>query len=204
MISYIKGKLEEKKEDGIVVENQGMGYEIKTPDLTDKNLKLGEMIKVYTYLYVREDILCLYGFLKREEREVFQMLITVNGIGPKAAIAVLSTLTIEELAYAVLSDDTKTIAKTPGIGPKGAKRLIIELKDKLKIEEVFGIEEVFEEEEQPKTSLSDKENVSHTVVQGLISLGYSNAEALKAVRSVKGREKMDAEALLKAALLQFI
>lgn len=204
MISYIKGILEEKKEDSIVVECQGIGYEIKTPDLTDKNLKLGETIKVYTYLYIREDILCLYGFLKREEREVFQLLITVNGIGPKAAVAVLSTLTIEELAYAVLSDDSKTIAKTPGIGPKGAKRLIIELKDKLKIEEVFGLEEVLEEEKQPKTSDSDKEDAQYIAVQGLISLGYSNAEALRAVRAVKGREEMDAEALLKAALLKFI
>ncbi len=204
MISYIKGILEEKREDSIVVECQGIGYEIKTPDLTEKNLKLGEMIKVYTYMYIREDLLCIYGFLKREEREVFQLLITVNGIGPKAAVAVLSTLTIEELAYAVLSDDSKTIAKTPGIGPKGAKRLIIELKDKLKIEEVFGIGEGLPEEKEQANSDSDEEDTQYIAVQGLISLGYSNAEALRAVRSVKGREEMDAESLLKAALLKFI
>lgn len=204
MISYIKGILEEKREDSIVVECQGIGYEIKTPDLTERNLKLGEMIKVYTYMYIREDLLCIYGFLKREEREVFQLLITVNGIGPKAAVAVLSTLTIEELAYAVLSDDSKTIAKTPGIGPKGAKRLIIELKDKLKMEEVFGIGEGLSEQKEQANSDSSEEDMQYIAVQGLISLGYSNAEAIRAVRSVKGREEMDAESLLKAALLKFI
>lgn len=203
MISYIKGRLEEQREDGIVVECQGIGYDIKTPDLTGKSVKLGEIVKVYTYMYVREDTLCLYGFLKREEREVFQMLIAVNGIGPKAAVAILSTLTIEELAYAVLSDDSKTIAKTPGIGPKGAKRLIIELKDKLKIEEVFGIEEEILEETNEE-SIKDNEDAQYTAVQGLISLGYSNAEALRAVRSVKGKEEMDTETLLKAALRKFI
>ncbi|MGN0466624.1 MAG: Holliday junction branch migration protein RuvA [Lachnospiraceae bacterium] len=203
MISYIKGKLEEQREDGIVVECQGIGYDIKTPDLTGKSIKMGDIVKVYTYMYVREDILCLYGFLKREEREVFGMLIAVNGIGPKVAVALLSTLTIEELAYAVLSDDVKMIAKTPGIGPKGAKRLIIELKDKLKIEEVFGIEEEILQEVKPKTAKND-EDAQYIAVQGLISLGYSNAEALKAVRCVKGKEEMDAETLLKAALRTFI
>lgn len=203
MISYIKGTLEEQREDGIVIECQGIGYDIKTPDLAGTSLRMGETIKVYTHLYVREDVVCLYGFLKREEREVFEMLIAVNGIGPKAAVAILSTLTIEELAYAVLSDDAKTISKTPGIGPKGAKRLIIELKDKLKIEEVFGIDqEVIEQEEQTKDE--EEEDAQYIAVQGLISLGYSNAEALRAVRAIKEREHMDAETLLKAALRKFI
>ncbi len=203
MISYIKGSLEEQREDSVVVECQGIGYDIKTPDLTNRNIKIGEKIKVYTYMYVREDTLCLYGFLSREEREVFQMLISVNGIGPKAAIAILSTLTIEELAYAVLSDDVKTISKTPGIGPKGAKRLIIELKDKLKIEEVFGIEqEILEETKEQQRK--EEEDAQYIAVQGLISLGYSNAEALRAVRRVKEREEMDAETLLKAALRNVI
>lgn len=203
MISYIKGTLEEQREDGIVIECQGIGYDIKTPDLAGTSLRMGETIKVYTHLYVREDVVCLYGFLKREEREVFEMLIAVNGIGPKAAVAILSTLTIEELAYAVLSDDAKTISKTPGIGPKGAKRLIIELKDKLKIEEVFGIDqEVIEQEKQTKDE--EEEDAQYIAVQGLISLGYSNAEALRAVRAIKEREHMDAETLLKAALRKFI
>ncbi len=203
MISYIKGSLEEQREDGIVVECQGIGYDIKTPDLTNRNIKIGERIKIYTYMYVREDTLCLYGFLSREEREVFQMLILVNGIGPKAAVSILSTLTLEELAYAVLSDDAKTIAKTPGIGPKGAKRLIMELKDKLKIEDIFGIEQEILEDEKEQTK-QEEEDAQYIAIQGLISLGYSNAEALRAVRRVKGREEMDAETLLKAALRNFI
>ena len=138
MLAYIKGTLAAVTEDGIIIENNGIGYDLKTPDLTGELPAVGSTYTVYTYLYVREDMVCLYGFSSRTQLKTFKLLITVSGIGPKVAMGILSTLSIEELNYAILSDDSKTIAKAPGIGPKGAKKLILELKDKLDIEEAFA------------------------------------------------------------------
>lgn len=198
MISYIKGTLTAVFLDGIIIENNGIGYDIKTPVMSDKLPKMGSECMIYTYMYVREDAIGLYGFLTREELDTFKLLIAINGIGPKAALAVLSTLTVRELKFAVLSDDTKTICKTPGIGPKGAKRMIIELKDKLELEEMDGepmSEEPFD---------SAPEDVVSITAQALISLGYSNSEAYRSIQAVEGRQEMDTETLLKAALKKMI
>lgn len=198
MISYIKGTLTAVFLDGIIIENNGIGYDIKTPVMPDKLPKMGSECMIYTYMYVREDAIGLYGFLTREELDTFKLLIAINGIGPKAALAVLSTLTVRELKFAVLSDDTKTICKTPGIGPKGAKRMIIELKDKLELEEMGG-------EPMPEESFdSAPEDVVSMTAQALISLGYSNSEAYRSIQAVEGREEMDTETLLKAALKKMI
>jgi Holliday junction DNA helicase RuvA len=198
MISYIKGTLTAVFLDGIIIENNGIGYDIKTPVMPDKLPKMGSECMIYTYMYVREDAIGLYGFLTREELDTFKLLIAINGIGPKAALAVLSTLTVRELKFAVLSDDTKTICKTPGIGPKGAKRMIIELKDKLELEEMEG-------ESMPEESFdSAPEDVVSMTAQALISLGYSNSEAYRSIQAVEGREEMDTETLLKAALKKMI
>lgn len=198
MISYIKGTLTAVFLDGIIIENNGIGYDIKTPVMPDKLPKMGSECMIYTYMYVREDAIGLYGFLTREELDTFKLLIAINGIGPKAALAVLSTLTVRELKFAVLSDDTKTICKTPGIGPKGAKRMIIELKDKLELEEMGG-------ESMPEESFdSAPEDVVSMTAQALISLGYSNSEAYRSIQAVEGREDMDTETLLKAALKKMI
>ena len=138
MYSYIIGEFVEMTPEGIVIENNGIGYDIKTSSLTAENIpKSGEFVKVYTYLHVREDDMSLYGFLTRDELNVFKLLINVNGIGPKGALGILSAISTDDLRFAVLSDDVNLIKSCPGVGAKTAQRLIIELKDKLKVEEAF-------------------------------------------------------------------
>ena len=198
MISYVKGTLTAVFLDGIIIENQGIGYDIKTPVMPDRLPKMGSQCMIYTHMYVREDAIGLYGFLTKEELDTFKLLIGVSGIGPKVALAVLSTLSVRQLKLAVLSDDTKTICKTPGIGPKGAKRLIIELKDKLEMDEL--------EEEPMREELFQEgaEEVISLTAQALVSLGYSNSEAYRSIQAVEGRDEMDTETLLKAALKNMI
>lgn len=196
MISYVKGILEDITEDSVVLENNGIGYEIK---VTGRMLlalpKRGSEMKIYTYLYVREDAIGLFGFSTREELQTFQLLIAISGIGPKAGLAILSTLSVEELRFAVLSQDIKTISKTPGIGKKSAERLIIELKDKMKLEDSLHWEEEPMEEMQ-----GNREESKAEATLALVSLGYSNADALRAIQAVEGSESMDTETLLKYAL----
>lgn len=198
MISYIKGTLAAVMNDSIILENQGIGYDIKTPAIAEHLPKIGGNCIIYTYMYVREDAIGLYGFLTWEDLDMFKLLITVNGIGPKAALAVLSTLSVHELKFAILSDDTKTICKTPGIGPKGAKRIILDLKDK------FELEEPEEDVLQTDLFMDESENVTALTAQALVSLGYSNSEAYRSIQAVEGRESMDTETLLKAALKKMI
>lgn len=201
MLAYIKGTLAAVTEDGIIIENNGIGYDIKTPDLTGELPPVGSIYTVYTYLYVREDMISLYGFASKLQLNTFKLLITVSGIGPKVAMAILSTLSVDELNYAILSDDSKTIAKAPGIGPKGAKKLILELKDKLDIEEAFaGFGQVTQEVE----SVQPADDVMSLTAQALVSLGYTNSEALRAIRAVEGAEFMDAEKLLSESLRKIL
>lgn len=197
MISYIKGILEDMTEESVILENNGIGYEIKvTGRMLMKLPKRGSQMKIYTYLYVREDAIGLFGFATREELQTFQLLIAISGIGPKAGLAILSTLSVEELRFAVLSQDVKTISKTPGIGKKSAERLIIELKDKMKLEDALHWEEELIEQGEEAT----KENSHTEVTLALVSLGYSNSDALRAIQAVEGSNAMDTETLLKHAL----
>lgn len=197
MISYIKGTAAYVDEEGVIVENHGIGYHVKTPSSIMSDVKVGQEIQLHTHLYVREDVLALFGFLTKEELRTFQILLGVNGIGPKAALAVLSTMTVSDLYYAVFSEDAKRIAKTPGIGPKGAKRMIIELKDKLKLEELEATEDAVAHTESAPDLTSD--SVTDTI-EAMVALGYSNGEAYRAVHGVKGSADMDSETLLKEAL----
>lgn len=197
MISYIKGTVAFKGNDYIIIENHGIGYQIKVPSRVLDSVNSGKEAMIHTYLYVREDMLALFGFASVQELETFQILLGISGIGPKAALSVLSTMTVEDLYYAVFSEDAKSIAKTPGIGPKGAKRMIIELKDKLNLEDLESVSSDNEEVSKPQTV--DGDGISDTV-QALVALGYSNGEAYRAVRSVPEAEGLDAEQLLKEAL----
>lgn len=197
MISYIKGTVAYKGKDVVVIENHGIGYQIKVPARVIDSVNSGEDIMLHTYLYVREDILALFGFTSVQELETFQILLGISGIGPKAALSVLSTMTVEDLYYAVFSEDAKSIAKTPGIGPKGAKRMIIELKDKLNLEDLETVST--KEEAVVHQQGTDADSISDTV-QALVALGYSNGEAYRAVHSVADAESLDAEQLLKEAL----
>ena len=138
MYSYIKGTLEETGEDYIVIEAGGIGYQIYTTGQTFQYLPCqGAELKVYTYLHVREDAMILFGFLTKDDLSVFKLLLGVSGIGPKGALAILSVMTTDDLRFAVLGDDAKAIARAPGVGAKTAQRLILELKDKLSLEDAF-------------------------------------------------------------------
>lgn len=197
MYSYIKGQLAEIEEDKIVVEAGGIGYNIYTTGQTFQYLPpVGENVKVYTYLHLREDIMMLYGFLSKDELKVFKLLLGVNGIGPKGAIAILSVMTTDDLRFAVLGDDAKAIAKAPGVGAKTAQRLILELKDKLKLEDAF---EQKLSHVQAKTT-TNVNGVKNEAVQALVALGYSSSEALKAMNGIELTPDMEVEDLLKAAL----
>lgn len=196
MISYIKGDLSEIAADGIVVETGGIGYEIKVPGSALSALpSLGSQVKIYTYLQVREDGLGLFGFLSRDDLEVFRLLLTVNGIGPKGALGVLSVLSPDDLRFAVLSDDIKTISRAPGLGKKTAQKIILELKDKFSLEDAFE-KKMVHEEAMPGTSVDAKGEA----VQALTALGYSSSEALQAVRSLPDTEGLGVEEILKQAL----
>lgn len=132
MIRYIKGTLEMIEEDAVVLDNHGIGYRILVSGaLMDRLPGIGGEMKIYTYMNVREDAMQLFGFESMDELEMFCQLITVSGIGPKAGLSILGTLSADDIRFAVLADDAATIAKAPGIGAKTAKKLIVELKDKI-------------------------------------------------------------------------
>lgn len=196
MISYIKGELVEVTENAIVLDHGGMGFSIMMPaSILAKLPQIGSELKVHTYLYVKEDILDLYGFLTKDDLKIFKLLITVNGIGPKGALAILSAMTPDDLRFAVLAGDAKTISKAPGIGNKTAQKLIIELKDKLKIEDVLD-----SSDGDYETSSDMGDTAAAEAVMALTALGYSAADATRAVKLVDNASNMDSEALLKAAL----
>ncbi len=201
MYSYIKGELSEiVAENHIVVENGGIGYNIYIPGQVLSLLPgVGEEVKIYTYLCVRADEFILYGFLTRDDLNVFKLLIGVSGIGPKGALAILSVMSTDDLRFAVLSDDAKAIAKAPGVGNKTAQRLIIELKDKLSLEDAF---EQKLSHTQEAVSGNGLKGIRNEAVEALVSLGYSSTEALKVLRDIEITEDSSVEDILKLALKQ--
>ena len=197
MYSYIKGTLTEMEEDALVVEANGVGYHIYTTGQTFRYLpSLGEEIKVYTYLHIREDAMLLFGFLTKDELKVFKLLLGVSGIGPKGALAILSVMTTDDLRFAVLGDDANAIAKAPGGGAKTAQRLILELKDKLSLEDAF--EQKLEHVQE--AAVEKAKGAKNEAVQALVALGYSSSEALKALNGIEITEETDVEDILKQAL----
>lgn len=196
MYSYIKGTLEETDSDSIVVENNGIGYNIFVSGRVLEELPdIGGDVKIYTYLHVKEDCFALYGFLSRDDLKLFRMMLNVNGIGPKGALGILTVLSGDDLRAAVVSDDAKTIAKAPGVGAKTAQKLIIELKDKVHLEDIITGRKNGDEQQN-----SDFSAIKQEAVQALMSLGYSQSEARSAVASVENAEGMDIEEVLKASL----
>ena len=199
MYSYIKGELAEVNTDHIVVETGGIGYMVYVPAQSLEYLpSIGDDIKIYTYLYIREDAMILYGFLTKDDLEVFKLLITVSGIGPKGGLSILSTLSSDDLRFAILSGDSKAISKAPGIGSKTAQRVIIDLKDKMSLEEAF--EKKLENTENALKIPEGHNAVKNDAVLALNALGYSSTESLKAVSKVEITEGMDVEDVLKQAL----
>lgn len=199
MIAYLIGEVAEIDENRIVLEQNSMGYNIFVPTTVTNTVRSGETVKVYTYLNVKEDAIQLFGFLTRDDLNIFKLLLGVNGIGPKAALGILSALTADELRFAVLADDAQAIAKAPGVGKKTAQKLILELKDKLNLEDAFEQKLKNNAQAAAGNPVLDHE-AKQEAVEALVALGYASSDALRAVRKVDGVESMNVEAILKAAL----
>jgi len=195
MISYIKGELTEILEDAIVVETGGVGYNIMVPASLFRELPpVGRQVKIYTHFQVKEDAMSLYGFFTREDVRIFRMLIGVSGIGPKGALGILSVLTPDDLRFAVLAEDVAAISKAPGVGKKTAQKCIIELKDKLSLQEAVEIKLAHNQ-----TSSAVEDDPRDEALQALVALGYSASEAMRAVKVAQGDTVED---LIRSALKQ--
>ena len=197
MFAYVNGFLEDTTVDNAVIDVNGFGINVRiSADTASRLPGIGEEVRLYTYTYVKEDAFLLYGFLSRSDLEMFKLCITVSGIGPKGALAILSVMDADDLRFAVLSGDSKAISKAPGVGAKTAQRVILELKDKMSLEDAFE-----KKSEHVQTlKISGNGQVRNDAVMALTALGYSSAESLKAVSAVEITEEMDVEAVLKAAL----
>ncbi len=196
MYAYFKGELISRKEDSVILEVNSIGYNLFMPKSSIEVLPAaGNMVTIYTYTHVKEDALQLYGFLTLDDLELFKMLITVSGIGPKGALGILSTLSCDDLRFAILSDDAKAIAKAPGIGAKTAQKVVIELKDKMNFEDAISLKKEHVAARQTGVSA-----VVEEAVEALVALGYSSTDALRAVRQIENNQDMSVEAILKEAL----
>ncbi len=199
MLSYIKGSLEEIHDNEIVVDNNGIGYLINTSFETVSSLPgVGEAVKIFTILIPRDDAINLYGFSSKAELQMFELLLSVNGIGPKAALAILSIMTVDDIKFAVIGGDHQAFAKAPGVGKKTAERAIIDLKDKVELVDAF-------ESKLSKTN-KKKENgiveIKKEVLDALVALGYSSSVAAKALDKMPISENSDVEQLLSDTLKQ--
>ena len=195
MIAYVIGTVAEVSEDSIIVENNGMGFRIRVP--YGYAFKQGEQLKIHTYTYVKEDAFLLYGFDTKDQLELFQKLITVNGVGPKGALSILSILSTNDLRFAIYSQDIAAIAKAPGIGKKTAERVILDLKDKVSLSDITAIPG---ESEGAPIFTGDMDVIKKEAVDALTALGYGISDAAKAVSQVPISEDTTTEDILKQAL----
>lgn len=197
MIAYLKGEVIDVSEDTLVLEVNQVGYNIKISSQTVQFLvSMKDIIKIYTYTCVREDTFCLYGFMTKDDLKIFKKLITVNGIGPKGALAILSTMSADDLRYAIISGDAKAISKAPGIGAKTAARVILDLKDKVSIEDTF----INQSMGMHSMDVSQENIAQKEAMEALVALGYSASDALRTMKKIELTENMEAEDILKAAL----
>lgn len=195
MIGYLHGKAEIIGSDYVIIECYGVGYKVfmSTNDIS-VIMSNSDDVRVYTSMYLREDIIALYGFTNQDDLKLFELLITVSGIGPKAAISLFSTMTGNDIKFAVLSDDVNSICKAPGIGKKTAQKLILELKDKFSLDNVF--EERFDAGNVVSSLITDE---FAAALEALVSLGYSASEAKSALNKCSDKNA-DADKLIKEAL----
>ena len=204
MLAYIKGRLEMKMTGYVVIDVGGLGYKIFMSDAgSDKLGNIGDIVKVHTYYRVREDDISIYGFNTQEELKMFELLLGVSGVGAKTALAMLETCSPSEFAMAVVTEDVKVLTEIPGIGPKSAKRIILELKDKIKKEqEVEAIKEEIDKKQKHENKLFDiaeiKEKVSEAI-QALQVLGYNKKEIEKVIEKLNYKE-LSTEELIKKGL----
>ena len=197
MYAYIKGSLEEKARNYVVIDVAGVGYKIYMSEKDIDTLgEYGKSVKIHTHLSVREDDMSLYGFVTQEELRMFELLIQVSGIGSKSAISMLSNITPSEFAIAVLSNDVDTLKKVPGVGPKSAQRIILELQDKLKKEEMSV--DIEKEKNEISKQISHSQNVEEAM-QALQILGYSKKEIEKSFEKIANTD-VSVEELIKKGL----
>ncbi len=194
MYAYIYGEIIEKEPDNIVVECNQIGYNIHiAPGMLSRFPQVGQMARIYTYTSVREDAFWLYGFMSKDELTLFKLLITVSGIGPKGAMGILSVMDADTLRMAILSQDAKMIAKAPGVGAKSASRIVLELKDKIKPEDIMGVQNM--DEDTTAVSILRQE-----ASEALVSLGYSVTDAYRVIQKIEITEESTIENVIKMAL----
>ncbi|MBR1507360.1 MAG: Holliday junction branch migration protein RuvA [Eubacterium sp.] len=196
MISYIKGIITDKTEDGVVIETGGIGFGVNASVNTVASLpSVGDEAIVYTFMNVKEDDISLYGFSQKTDIDIFKKLISVSGIGPKGALSIMSSLSTDDLITAIMAGDVKAISAANGIGKKTAERVILELKDKIDLEELYT-----SSANAPSAKLSmEDQNIKDTIL-ALTALGISASDAARAVKAVPDAGEMTAEQLLKASL----
>lgn len=191
MISFIKGIVEYINEGHIVIENNGIGYDINVSSATTGRLKLHSEAKIYTYMAVREDEISLYGFMSREEFNMFNLLIGVTGVGPKSALSLLGSMAPSELALAIITDDIKALSGGQGIGKKTAQRIALELRDKISNEQAASDRSVI-------TAAVSDSSARNEAMEGLMALGFSKAEANKAIAQVYSEDMTSSQIISKA------
>ena len=197
MFAYVNGFLEDTTVDNAVIDVNGFGINVRiSADTASRLPGIGEEVRLYTYTYVKEDAFLLYGFLSRSDLEMFKLCITVSGIGPKGALAILSVMDADDLRFAIMSGDAKAISRAPGVGARTAQRLILELKDKLSLEDAF--EQKLAKNDNPVQNKA--KGAKNEAIEALVALGYSSSEALKALNGIEITDDTDVEDILKAAL----
>ena len=200
MIAYLQGIVAGITDTKVILDVNHIGFQVF---MSSRDIQAmpgqGEEARIYTYLNVKEDAMQLYGFLSQDDLDVYKLLLNVSGIGPKGGLGILSAMTADDFRFAVLSEDAKSIAKAPGIGAKTAQKLILELKDKLSLEDAFEKKLENTAAASVKAGLDDAKSEA---VQALVALGYSNSDALKSVRKAEITSDMDTETILKLALKQ--
>jgi len=193
MIYFLKGAVAQVLDSSVIVDINGMGWQVfMSGSALDRLPHVGENVMLYTHMQTKEDSTSLYGFLDQQEKQLFEILISVTGVGPKAALNILSVLSPEQLITAILSDDVATLSKAPGIGKKTSQRISLELRDKLKSK---GMETNLD----PQQSLGASHEQRHDAIDALIALGYKKTDAVKAVMETALTD-MKTEEIIRLAL----
>lgn len=201
MIGYVKGLVEEIEENAVILDVGGMGIRIYVSgEFLCQLSPYGSEMKIYTYTNVKEDSFTLYGFRNKDELDLFKKLISVSGIGPKGGLSILSVLSADDLRFAIYSGDVKSIAKAPGIGKKTAERVVLELKDKISLEDSSADTLLSQIGQAPDYAMSEFAGKRKDAIDALTALGYSGSDAARAVKQVNPSEEMSVEEILKASL----
>lgn len=200
MLAYIKGNIESKAEEYVVIDIGGLGYKVYMSGISIQNIgEIGDTVKVHTYYRVREDDISIFGFITQEELKMFELLLTVSGVGAKVALAILANISVTDFALAVINGDVSKIVQIPGIGKKSAERIILELKDKLK--------KIQQEDKLKGTATSAKlekaieqNNNIEEAISALQVLGYNRKEIEKAFEKIE-KENLTTEDLIRKGLV---